>query len=97
MSIGCVCRAKGGLALQGLLPTGVETLIAVARSTGGLVAFWAVHGLWLTANAAGLSFISHVKVGLAVRLEDVLLCFLASKRNKGNQNKDSFTELAGKR
>lgn len=62
VSIGCVCRSKGGLALQGLLPTVVETLIAVARQSSGLVAFWAVHGLWLTANAAGLSFLSHVKV-----------------------------------
>ncbi|KAK9865210.1 hypothetical protein WJX84_003181 [Apatococcus fuscideae] len=72
VSIGCVCRAKGGLALQGLLPTVVETLIAVARQSSGLVAFWAVHGLWLTANAAGLSFISHVKPTLALCLELVM-------------------------
>ena len=79
VSIGCVCRAKGGLALQGLLPTVVETLIAVARQSSGLVAFWTVHGLWLTANASGLSFISHVKASpgqLAHCLLDKIITFI---------------------
>lgn len=62
LAIGCVYRSKGGIALQSAVDLTAQTLMAVARSSPGSVQLWIVHGLWLVANAAGLSFLPHVGV-----------------------------------
>jgi hypothetical protein len=60
--VGCVVRSKGGIALQSTLGLAADTFLAVARVCMGPVQLWLLHGLWLTANAAGPAFLPHVKV-----------------------------------
>lgn len=62
LAAGAVHRAKGGMAMQGVVGVSVETLLAVARASNSLVQLWALHSLLLTANAAGLSYVPKVRV-----------------------------------
>ena len=55
-------RSKGGIALQSCLGTLADTLLAVARVCSGPAQLWLLHGLWLTANAAGPAFLPYVEV-----------------------------------
>ena len=50
------------MALRGVISMTVETLLAVGHaSTNPGLHKWIVHALWLIANAAGLSYVPHVK------------------------------------
>ena len=60
--MGCLFRAKGGMALQAALPGCVDTLAALARASPEGVRLSFLHSLWLTATSAGLAFLPHVKV-----------------------------------
>jgi hypothetical protein len=62
LAAGAIQRAKGGIAMQAEVAPTVETLLAVARSSSAAVAPWVLHGLLLTANAAGLAYVSKVPV-----------------------------------
>ena len=72
VAVGCIIRSKGGIALQSTLNLAAETFLAVARVCTGPVQLWLLHGLWLTANAAGPAFLPHVKATLAHAV-DVLM------------------------
>lgn len=61
LAIGCIIRSKGGIALQSTLTLVADTFLAVAAVCTGPVQLWLLHGLWLTANAAGPAFLPHVK------------------------------------
>ncbi|CAL8466413.1 g5949 [Coccomyxa elongata] len=65
LAIGCIIRSKGGIALQSTLTPVADTFLAVAAVCTGPVQLWLLHGLWLTANAAGPAFLPHVKATLA--------------------------------
>lgn len=55
----------GGMALSTLVPASVQVLCGLARDPADDLHIWSLHGLWLTAEAAGLSYVPHVQVGTA--------------------------------
>lgn len=61
VAAGAIYRSKGGIALQAVVPAAAQTLMAVARGSSASVHLWVLHGLWLTANSAGLAFVPQVR------------------------------------
>lgn len=57
------CSA-GGMALSTLVPATVSSVSSLAKTPVLGLKIWALHGLLLTIEAAGLSFVSHVQVKL---------------------------------
>lgn len=55
------CSA-GGMALSTLVPATVSSITLLAKSSVASLQIWSLHGLLLTIEAAGLSFVSHVQV-----------------------------------
>jgi hypothetical protein len=53
----------GGMALSALVPATVQVLCVLAKDPTDALHLWSLHGLWLTAEAAGLSYVPHVQVG----------------------------------
>lgn len=66
LAVGCIIRSKGGIALQSTLNLVANTFLAVAAVCTGPVQLWLLHGLWLTANAAGPAFLPHVKARICI-------------------------------
>lgn len=62
LAVGCIYRSKGGMSLQLGVANAVATLTAVSQACKGLVQLWILHGLCLTANAAGLAYVPYCKV-----------------------------------
>lgn len=58
--------------LCGACCAAVEALVAVASRPTGVTHIWALHGLWLVACAAGVSYAVHVKQTLQLALELVV-------------------------
>lgn len=56
-----LCSA-GGMALSSLVPATVSSVSSLAKTSVLGLKIWALHGLLLTIEAAGLSFVSHVQV-----------------------------------
>lgn len=53
------------MALRGAIGMTVETLLAVGQASANPgLHMWLAHALWLIANAAGLSYVPHVKASL---------------------------------
>lgn len=50
------------MALSSLVPATVNSLSLLAKSPIAGLQVWSLHGLLLTIEAAGLSFVSHVQV-----------------------------------
>lgn len=50
------------MALSTLVPTTVSSISLLAKSAIPGLQIWSLHGLLLTIEAAGLSFVSHVQV-----------------------------------
>lgn len=50
------------MALSTLVPTTVSSITLLAKSSIPALQIWSLHGLLLTIEAAGLSFVSHVQV-----------------------------------
>ena len=55
------CSA-GGMALSTLVPATVSSISLLAKSSLAGLQIWSLHGLLLTIEAAGLSFVSYVQV-----------------------------------
>ncbi|OMO80110.1 Armadillo-like helical, partial [Corchorus capsularis] len=72
LSLGCIHRCAGGMALSTLVPTTVSSISLLAKSAIPGLQIWSLHGLLLTIEAAGLSFVSHVQATLGLAL-DILL------------------------
>lgn len=53
LALGAVHRSKGGMALQAVVAVTAETLMGAASRPAGVAHLWALHALWLLANAAG--------------------------------------------
>lgn len=50
------------MALSSLVPATVSSLSSLAKSPIAGLQVWSLHGLLLTIEAAGLSYVSHVQV-----------------------------------
>ena len=57
--LGC---SAGGIALSTLVPATVSSISLLAKSSIASLQIWSLHGLLLTVEAAGLSYVSHVQV-----------------------------------
>ncbi|XP_063949543.1 protein SWEETIE isoform X2 [Daucus carota subsp. sativus] len=72
LAIGCIHRSAGGMALSSLVPSTVNFLSMLARSSAANLQIWSLHGLLLTIESAGLSYLSHVQATLGLAM-DILL------------------------
>ncbi|KAL9230110.1 hypothetical protein vseg_005500 [Gypsophila vaccaria] len=72
VALGCIHHSAGGMALSSLVPATVSAISASAKSTVAGLQIWALHGLLLTIEAAGLSYLSHVQATLTLGLEILL-------------------------
>ncbi|VFQ70327.1 unnamed protein product [Cuscuta campestris] len=72
LALGCIHRSAGGMALSSLVPATVNTLSSLAKSSITCLQIWSLHGLLLTIEAAGLSYVSHVQATLGLAI-DVLM------------------------
>ncbi|KAH9602675.1 hypothetical protein KSS87_010209 [Heliosperma pusillum] len=61
VALGCIHHSAGGMALSSLVPATVSAISSLAKSTVAGLQIWALHGLLLTIEAAGLSYVSHVQ------------------------------------
>ncbi|MEW5307721.1 MAG: hypothetical protein WDW36_010098 [Sanguina aurantia] len=75
LALGAVHRCKGGLSLQGVVAPSVEALLGAASRPAGASHLWALHGLWLVANAAGPSFTPHVRASLQLAQQLLVTSF----------------------
>ncbi|KAJ9521869.1 hypothetical protein QJQ45_024737, partial [Haematococcus lacustris] len=80
LALGCIHRAKGGLALQAHVPVSVGALMAVARRPAGCTAVWALHALSLCAQASGPAFTSHIHGSLRLARDLLLTSQLADEQ-----------------
>ncbi|KAF4394315.1 hypothetical protein G4B88_018465 [Cannabis sativa] len=72
LALGCIHRSAGGMALSTLVPSTVSSISLLAKSSVASLQIWSLHGLLLTVEAAGLSYVSHVQATLGLTL-DILL------------------------
>ncbi|KAK3035229.1 hypothetical protein RJ639_033863 [Escallonia herrerae] len=72
LALGCIHRSAGGMALSSLVPATVNSLSSLAKSSIAGLQIWSLHGLLLTIEAAGLSYVSHVQATLGLAT-DILL------------------------
>ncbi|GMP28425.1 hypothetical protein CsSME_00003976 [Camellia sinensis var. sinensis] len=71
-ALGCIHRSAGGMALSSLVPATVNSISLLAKSSIAGLQVWFLHGLLLTIEAAGLSYVSHVQATLGLAM-DILL------------------------
>ncbi|CAD5316514.1 unnamed protein product [Arabidopsis thaliana] len=72
LALGCIHHSAGGMALSSLVPATVNSVSSLTKTSVLGLKIWALHGLLLTIEAAGLSFVSHVQAALGLAL-DILL------------------------
>ncbi|KAI3768087.1 hypothetical protein L2E82_18519 [Cichorium intybus] len=72
LALGCIHRSAGGMALSSLVPSTVNSISSLAKSSIANLQVWALHGLLLTIEAAGLSYVSQVQATLGLAM-DILL------------------------
>ncbi|RHN44030.1 hypothetical protein MtrunA17_Chr7g0214901 [Medicago truncatula] len=72
LALGCIHRSAGGIALSTLVPATVSSISSLAKSLVPSLQIWSMHGLLLTIEAAGLSFVSHVQATLSLAMEILL-------------------------
>ncbi|KAG8384070.1 hypothetical protein BUALT_Bualt04G0079800 [Buddleja alternifolia] len=70
--LGCIHRSAGGMALSSLVPTTVNVVSSLAKNSISSLQMWSLHGLLLTIEAAGLSYVSQVQATLGLVM-DILL------------------------
>ncbi|KAK4279829.1 hypothetical protein QN277_011541 [Acacia crassicarpa] len=71
-ALGCIHHSAGGIALSTLVPATVSSISSLAKSSVANLQIWSMHGLLLTIEAAGLSYVSHVQGTLGLAM-DILL------------------------
>ncbi|KAL5981902.1 hypothetical protein ACLOJK_015969 [Asimina triloba] len=72
LALGCIHRSAGGMALSTLVPSTVSLISSLAKSSNADLQAWSLHGLLLTIEAAGLSYVSHVQATLFLAIEILL-------------------------
>ncbi|KAH7554386.1 hypothetical protein JRO89_XS12G0185600 [Xanthoceras sorbifolium] len=70
LALGCIHRSAGGMALSSLVPSTVSSISLLAKTSIPGLQIWSLHGLLLTIEAAGLSFVSHVQISWDFRALD---------------------------
>ncbi|KAJ4781926.1 HEAT repeat-containing protein [Rhynchospora pubera] len=73
LSLGCIHRSAGGIALSILVPSTVSSISALCKSTDSTLQLWSLHALLLSIEAAGLSYVSQVQATLLLVMEILLL------------------------
>ncbi|KAG8094444.1 hypothetical protein GUJ93_ZPchr0012g20299, partial [Zizania palustris] len=73
LSLGCIHRAAGGMALSTLVTPTVSLLSHLSKSSNSNLQLWSLHALLLTIEAAGLSYVSQVQGTLFLAMEILLL------------------------
>uniref|UniRef100_A0A0E0LC01 HEAT repeat-containing protein 5B n=1 Tax=Oryza punctata TaxID=4537 RepID=A0A0E0LC01_ORYPU len=73
LSLGCIHRAAGGMALSTLVTPTVSSLSHLSKSSNSNLQLWSLHALLLTIEAAGLSYVSQVQGTLFLAMEILLL------------------------
>ncbi|KAF2926976.1 hypothetical protein DAI22_06g168100 [Oryza sativa Japonica Group] len=73
LSLGCIHRAAGGMALCTLVTPTVSSLSHLSKSSNSNLQLWSLHALLLTIEAAGLSYVSQVQGTLFLAMEILLL------------------------
>ncbi|XP_057993388.1 protein SWEETIE isoform X1 [Hevea brasiliensis] len=68
-ALGCIHRSAGGMALSSLVPATVSSISSLAKSTTTGLQIWSLHGLLLTIEAAGFSYVSHVQATLGLAMD----------------------------
>ncbi|XP_044468488.1 protein SWEETIE isoform X3 [Mangifera indica] len=71
-ALGCIHCSAGGMALSSLVPSTVSSVSLLAKTSIPGLQMWSLHGLLLTIEAAGLSFVSHVQATLGLAMEILL-------------------------
>lgn len=71
-SLGCIHQSAGGMALSTLVPATVSAISLLAKSSNASLQAWSLHGLLLTIEAAGFSYVSHVQAALFLAMEILL-------------------------
>ncbi|XP_020088939.1 HEAT repeat-containing protein 5B isoform X3 [Ananas comosus] len=72
LTLGCIHRSAGGMALSTLVPATVNSVSQLCKSTNSGIQLWSLHALLLTIEAAGLSFVSQVQATLFLAMEILL-------------------------
>lgn len=72
LAVGSISRAVGGLGLASVLPLAADTLSALAGASNSSIAPVILHSLMVCSQAAGLSFVPHVRSTLSL-MERMLL------------------------
>lgn len=85
------CCSAGGMALSTLVPTTVSSISLLAKSAIHGLQMWSLHGLLLTIEAAGLSFVSHVQV---IKFMNFGFCETPKIRYCGSLFRASYSYLA---
>ncbi|KAM0896259.1 hypothetical protein ACQ4PT_023313 [Festuca glaucescens] len=73
LSLGCIHRTAGGMALSTLVTPTVSSLSHLSKSSNFNLQLWSLHALLLTIEAAGLSYVSQVQGTLFLAMEILLL------------------------
>ncbi|CAM0910461.1 unnamed protein product [Alopecurus aequalis] len=73
LSLGCIHRTAGGMALSTLVTPTVSSLSHLSKSSNCNLQLWSLHALLLTIEAAGLSYVSQVQGTLFLAMEILLL------------------------
>ncbi|KAL6551852.1 hypothetical protein OROGR_008006 [Orobanche gracilis] len=71
-TLGCIHRSAGGMALSTLVPNTVNAVSALAKSSISSLQIWSLHGLLLTIEAAGLTYVSQVQATLSLVMEIIM-------------------------
>jgi hypothetical protein len=72
LAVGSASRAVGGLGLAAVLPLAADTLSALAGASDSSIAPSILHSLMVCSQAAGLSFVPHVRSTLTL-MQNMLL------------------------
>ncbi|KAL7101750.1 hypothetical protein ACP275_08G074200 [Erythranthe tilingii] len=72
LALGCIHCSAGGMALSSLVPNTVNAVSSLAKSSISNLQIWSLHGLLLTIEAAGLSYVSQVQATLGLVMEIIL-------------------------
>ncbi|KAJ3692210.1 hypothetical protein LUZ60_012560 [Juncus effusus] len=73
LSLGCIHSSAGGMALSVLVPSTVNAISTLCKSSNLALQLWSLHALLLTIEAAGLSYVPQVQATLLLVMEILLL------------------------
>ncbi|XP_065854037.1 protein SWEETIE isoform X2 [Euphorbia lathyris] len=71
-ALGCIHHSAGGMALSSLVPSTVSAISSLAKSAVASLQIWSLHGLLLTIEASGFSYVSHVQGTLSLAMDTLL-------------------------